>query len=417
MALVTDQLDQLRQDMAKLTAAADEAKRNGDDDTSKFKLMLAGDIRDKIQELEEKQNGTPPPIPSVPLGDAAWPPFLGGCGSSTKTGPNVSDPLPFLPPPLTTPGGLGSAAGSLLRPPTLLGPRGLPPMLPPSANAQALGLPPPPLGAPGMLPTLPPFGAPIPPLPRPGGIENITRMMALYENPEMAVNITQQQALEYEQAKANSMNVEPEVLELAHHFNLSDRHARLLDEQLKKRNNTYEDDIAAMYEILKGAKNPADLLMVSIRWMAEGVFRGVMTPNPDVEKAAKMYKLDAPSACKLAEVLETRKNPEEDLRRVCSHLERSNKPSSLVMMMLKDLKAGHPVEESTKQPAIGSYLHKEETKRQQRRSRSRGRGGRSRSRGRGRSRSRGRGGGRSRSRGRGVRSRSRGRGRSRSRGR
>lgn len=29
-------------------------------------------------------------------------------------------------------------------------------------------------------------------------------------------------------------------------------------------------DIAALYEILKGAKNPADLLMVSIRWMEQG---------------------------------------------------------------------------------------------------------------------------------------------------
>merc|ERR1719356_1177104 len=202
----------------------------------------------------------------------------------------------------------------------------------------------------------------------------------MMHNPDMAaVNITQQQALEYEQEKANSMNMEPEVIELAHHFNLTDRHARMLDEQLKKRNNTYEDDIAAMYEILKGAKNPADLLMVSIRWMSEGIFRGTLTPNPDVERIAKKYKLDAPSACKLAEVLETRKDPDDDLRKISSHLERSNKPSSLVMMMLKDLKAGNPISESTKQPAIGSYLHKEENRKAAQRG-----GGRSRSRGGGR---------------------------------
>merc|ERR1719382_175692 len=181
-------------------------------------------------------------------------------------------------------------------------------------------------------------------------------------DPSIAVNITQQQALEYDQAKANSTSLEPEVIELAHHYNLTDRHARMLDEQLKKRNNTFDDDIAAMYEILKGAKNPADLLMVSIRWMSEGIFRGTLTPNPDVEKAAKKFKLDAPSACKLAEVLETRKDPDDDLRRISSHLERSNKPSSLVMMMLKDLKAGNPIAESTKQPAIGSFLHREENR-------------------------------------------------------
>merc|ERR1719284_1993857 len=101
--------------------------------------------------------------------------------------------------------------------------------------------------------------------------------------------------------------------------------------------------------------------------MAEGIFNGIKTPNPDVEKIAKKYRLDAPSACKLAEVLETRKDPDDDLRRICSHLERSNKPSSLVMMMLKDIKAGNPITESTKQPAIGSYLHKEENKKQSQR--------------------------------------------------
>merc|ERR1719162_1955025 len=154
------------------------------------------------------------------------------------------------------------------------------------------------------------------------------------------MNVTQQRAVEYEMEKSSSTVIEPEVVELAHHFQLTDRHARMLDEQLKKRNDTYEDDIASMYEILKGAKNPADLLMVSIRWMSEGIFNGMATPNPEVCKAAKKYKLDAPSACKLAEVLETRKEPEDDLRLINSHLERSNKPSSLVMMMLKSLKQG-----------------------------------------------------------------------------
>merc|ERR1719161_2495154 len=155
--------------------------------------------------------------------------------------------------------------------------------------------------------------------------------------------VTLQRAMDYDQEKSNSLAIEPEVVELAHHFQLTDRHARMLDEQLKKRNDTYEDDIAAMYEILKGAKNPADLLMVSIRWMEAGTFDGTNTPNPDVEKAAKKYKLDAPSACKLAEVLEGRKDPDDDLRKISSHLERSNKPSSLVMMMLKNLKSGNPI--------------------------------------------------------------------------
>merc|ERR1719460_2859242 len=224
-------------------------------------------------------------------------------------------------------------------------------------------------GMPGMLPRP---GLPLPPPPGlpgfpppPGAPQDLARTMQIYQNPEFAaIQLSQQRAMEYEQEKSMSVALEPEVVELAHHFQLTDRHARMLDEQLKKRNDTYEDDIAAMYEILKGAKNPADLLMVSIRWMSEGTFNGLATPNPDVEKAAKKYKLDAPSACKLAEVLESRKDPEDDLRKICTHLERSNKPSSLVMMMLKNLKQGNPVEDCKKPPAIGSYLHKVEMSKQ-----------------------------------------------------
>jgi len=234
--------------------------------------------------------------------------------------------------------------------------------------------------------------------------------MIQYQNPDAATNITQLRAMEYEQEKASAMTTEPEVVELAHHFQLTDRHARMLDEQLKKRNDTYEDDIAAMYEILKGAKNPADLLMVSIRWMAEGTFNGIKTPNPDVEKAAKKYKLDAPSACKLAEVLEGRKDPDDDLRKICTHLERSNKPSSLVMMMLKNLKAGNAVEDCKKAAAIGSYLHKIEMQKQDQKKRSRSRG-----RGAGGQREKSRSRKRDRSRSRRKRSRSRSRKRSRSR--
>lgn len=344
---VKDQLEQLREDLKKMEAAVAEATENGDESAAKFKQMLAGDIKEKIEEIEE-QYPAPPPAPA----------------GSAAPAPPVPLPLQGLPGP----------------------PNGAPP--PPMAFPF---LPPPQPGFP-----MPPPGIPGLPPPPPGAALDWQRTMQIYQNPDVAMNITQMRAAEYEQEKSNSVQMEPEVVELAHHFQLTDRHARMLDEQLKKRNDTYEDDIAAMYEILKGAKNPADLLMVSIRWMSEGVFNGTATPNPDVAKAAKKFKLDAPSACKLAEVLEAREDPDGDLRKVCTHLERSNKPSSLVMMMLKSLKGGSPVEECKKAPAIGSYMHKTEMQKQEsrKRSRSRGRGdggrGRSRSRHRDRSRSRSR---------------------------
>lgn len=241
-------------------------------------------------------------------------------------------------------------------------------------------------------------------------MQEMQRMMALSANPDLATDFTQLQALEYEQQKKSSSAIEPEIVELAHHYNLSERHSRLLHEQMKQRNNTFDEDIAAMYEILKGAKNPADLLMVSIRWMNEGVFRGTLTPNPEVEKVAKKFKLDPPSACKLAEILEGREAASQDLKKMESHLERSNRPSALVMMMLKDLKQGKAIEEATKQPSIGSWMHNEEIKEQQRKADRAKRDRRDRERGRSQDRDR-----RGRSRSRDRRDKDRGRDRDRDR--
>ncbi|CAK0851585.1 unnamed protein product [Prorocentrum cordatum] len=244
---VEEQLGHLREDMQKLEAAAADMQKLGDDSGARFKLLLAGEVRDKIRELEEKH----PPAP---------------------TGP----PPGFMMP------GLGM-------------------MRPPNGISAGLGFAP------------------------------------LVELPQ--TNFTQQQALLYEAEKANSHKMEPEVMELIDHFALSDRHARMLNEQMKKRNDTFDDDLKALYELLGKANNhaqKADLLSINIRWMAEGVFNGIETPSRAVAKAMRKFKLDGPSCCKLAEALEGRTDPEEDMRKINTHLERSNKPSSLCMMMLKD---------------------------------------------------------------------------------
>jgi len=177
--------------------------------------------------------------------------------------------------------------------------------------------------------------------------------------PIMPMTITQVQAMQYEREKAASNQMEPDVVEFAAHFDLSDRHARSLNEAMKERNNTYDEDLAALYEILGKCNNSAqraDLLNMNVRWMKEGIFHGEFGPNAEVAKAAKKYKLDPPSACKLADALSGRKDPDDDMQRINLHLERSNKPSSLVMMMLKDLKAGNAIDaQNTKPAAIGSW--------------------------------------------------------------
>merc|ERR1712066_867705 len=94
--------------------------------------------------------------------------------------------------------------------------------------------------------------------------------------------------------------------------------------------------------------------------MEDGVFRGTATPDLDVEEIGKKYKLDVQACARLSEVL-ARRNAEDrkkDLKQLNKHLELSNKPSSLVMLMLKDLRAGLPIKDPEYPAAVGSYRHK-----------------------------------------------------------
>merc|ERR1712039_637708 len=85
------------------------------------------------------------------------------------------------------------------------------------------------------------------------------------------------------------------------------------------------------------------------------------TPIVGVDKAAQKFGLDTAAAFRLADSLERREDPVEDLRKICTHLERSNKPSAMAMKLLKDLREGNVVEECTHAPSIGSFAHKQET--------------------------------------------------------
>lgn len=271
----------------------------------------------------------------------------------------------------------------------------LPPAIPPPMGSMSLALP----GMPGMPPPVP------------------------MDTEALAQLRYQQAAAEYEQQK--HAGIAPEVAELSEYHGLDERATRALDEEMKKRRESFDADLQALWLGLEGARNPSGLLMMKLKDMRMGTFRGMSALDHKVQDFAKKHRLDAQAAIKLGEVLGRREDPDGDMAKLSKHLERSNKPSSLMMMMLRDLRDGKPVKEPEYAAAIGSKAHEKELDKALRRT-SRSRGRRSRERG---ERERDRGGGterrsdkaergdrgrRSRSHGGGKRSRSRGK-RSRSR--
>lgn len=189
--------------------------------------------------------------------------------------------------------------------------------------------------------------------------------------------------------------IDPDVQELCDYFNIEERHARKLSDIMKKRQDTFEADIYRLYDVLERANSPAGLLVVKMREMEEGTFVGKVKPDADLLAVSKKLKLDEQAEGKLADILarydEDRRK--EYVKEIEKHLEVSNRPSAMAMMLLKKLGAGEPLGRPG-QPAPGSWAS------QQNQSSGSGRGG---------------GGDRDRDRDRGGRSRSRG-GRDRSRG-
>jgi hypothetical protein len=199
----------------------------------------------------------------------------------------------------------------------------------------------------------------------------------------------------YDQAKTAS--VAPEVAELCEHLGIDERACKALDQEMKKRKATFKEDLEALWIGLEGASNPSGMLMLKVKDMMAGTFRGMSALDVKIQDFAKKYKLDAQAAVKLAEVMANRDDNEGDMEKIGKHLERSNKPSALMMQMLKGLREGQPVKEPGFAAAIGSKMHEKELEKEpkkknpwekDRRSRSRRRQRSSRSRDRDRDRDR-----------------------------
>merc|ERR550525_664197 len=99
----------------------------------------------------------------------------------------------------------------------------------------------------------------------------------------------------------------PEVRELGDYFNIEDRWIKRLNETMRKRKDTKEQDLAKLYEVLERARSPTGLLTVKIGEMECGQFVGKIKPDKDVERLARKFKLDDHVTSRLTEVVVRRR--------------------------------------------------------------------------------------------------------------
>merc|ERR1719440_462709 len=135
--------------------------------------------------------------------------------------------------------------------------------------------------------------------------------------------------------------IDPEVQELGDYFNIEERWIRRLNETMKKRPETKEQDIAKLYEVLERARSPTGLLTVKIGEMECGQFVGKIKPDKDVERLAKKFKLDEHVVSRLTELAVRRKaTKEDDLERMEQHLRYCKRPSAMATLLAGKLLEG-----------------------------------------------------------------------------
>merc|ERR1712137_365772 len=135
--------------------------------------------------------------------------------------------------------------------------------------------------------------------------------------------------------------VDPEVQELGDYFNIEERWIKRLNETMKKRLDTKEQDLAKLYEVLERARSPTGLLTVKIGEMECGQFVGKIKPDKDVERLAKKFKLDEHVVSRLTEVAVRRKaTKDEDLDRIEQHLRYCKRPSAMATLLAGKLLEG-----------------------------------------------------------------------------
>mmetsp|Transcript_101632 Transcript_101632/g.327966 ORF Transcript_101632/g.327966 Transcript_101632/m.327966 type:complete len:149 (+) Transcript_101632:1143-1589(+) len=144
------------------------------------------------------------------------------------------------------------------------------------------------------------------------------------------------------------------------------------------REESFDQDMKALWEVCETAKKPSGFLMVKIQELERGVFTGAGKLDREIASFSSRFKLDDRALSKLIEVVQPRKDSmREDLRDLERHLRGAQNPSSAVVTLLAQLKS------TGRLPSPPRDKDRKERDGEKRRSRSRSRSkSRSRSRGR-----------------------------------
>merc|ERR1711933_636353 len=92
-------------------------------------------------------------------------------------------------------------------------------------------------------------------------------------------------------AEHTVVEIDPQIQALCRTFSIEDRIARRLNEVMLTREETFDEDMKALWEVCENAK-PSGFLMVKILELERGVFTGAGKLNREIASFASKFKLD-----------------------------------------------------------------------------------------------------------------------------
>lgn len=136
-------------------------------------------------------------------------------------------------------------------------------------------------------------------------------------------------------------SISPDVRKLCNYFKIEDRWIERLDETLKRREDTREEDVAKLYEVLDRARSPTGLLVIKIGEMECGQFDSRIKPDKHIIRIARQFNLDREARDRLALLgVQRKRTKQEDMDRMEQHMTMSRHPSDLAISLANKLLDG-----------------------------------------------------------------------------
>lgn len=147
-------------------------------------------------------------------------------------------------------------------------------------------------------------------------------------------------AIEPEQETLEDLKMDAEVKKLCLHFEIEPECAKRLDEEMSKRQDTKESDLARLYDILDDVGSPTCLLEIKISEMSSGEFVGKVLDDREAKAVALNCGLNDQATQKLCELVSRRATKKgEDLVRMEFLMEYAKEPSNTAISFVNRLLA------------------------------------------------------------------------------